>query len=119
MDKINTLKDYDFSVYNILEIREQIQKEVAGGIEDAILKLFDEFSQQYSWSSEFSNNIHYYNGWSTNKSWKINKKVIIPLNAYDTYDRRFAPRYGRVSEKINDMVLVFNYLNIIKQIKLM
>ena len=83
MNKINELRNYDFSLFNIYTIRIELSKEMLQGVEDTILNLFNEFSYQSSWSPEFGNNIHYYSGWSTNKCWKINdKKVIIRLNGY-------------------------------------
>ena len=46
-----------------------------------MLKIFDEFSIKYNYS-DFATNIHYYNGWKTNKAYKINKKVILPYAAW-------------------------------------
>jgi hypothetical protein len=84
------------------------------GVEDTILSLFDEFSNKYHWYNETSKNIHYYNGWKTNKAWKINKKVIIPLSGF--YDLqyswgRFRPTDYKVVEKLADIEKVFNYLD--------
>ena len=111
MEKINELKDYDFSAYNIYNIRIQLNKEMVKGVEDTIIDLFEEFSHKHNWYDETSNNIHYYNGWKTNKAWKINKKVIIPLNAYrDYFDKRFDPDYS-VKGKLSDIEKVFNYLD--------
>jgi hypothetical protein len=111
IDKINELKDYDFSLYNIYTIRIQLSKEMVKGVEDTIVTLFDEFSYQSSWNPEFGNNIHYYNGWSTNKCWKVNdKKVIIRLNAYGSWSERYNPTDYHVLEKLSDIEKVFNYL---------
>lgn len=76
-NKINELCDYDFSLYNIYQLKIDIQKKVVEGIEDTILKLFDEFSNKYHYYDEMSKNIHYYNGWKTNQSWIINKKLPV------------------------------------------
>lgn len=110
IEKINELKDYDFSLYNIYTIRVQLSKEMIQGVEDTIMALFDEFSHKYSWWDETSNNIHYYNGWATNKAWKINKKVIIPLNAYDNWSGKMKYNCG-VERKLADIEKVFNYLD--------
>ena len=56
-----------------------MSKNLVRGIEDCIIELFDKLSHQYTYSDEFSNNIHYYNGWKTNKAWYINKKVILSI----------------------------------------
>ena len=46
MSKISELRDYDFSLYNIYTIKIQLNNEMVKGVEDTILKLFDEFSYQ-------------------------------------------------------------------------
>lgn len=78
--KINELRSYDFSYYNIKTIQEQMTKNLIKGIEECIISLFDELSHEYSWLPETGRNIHYYSGWATNKAHIINKKVIIPMH---------------------------------------
>lgn len=110
MDKINELRDYDFSLFNIYTIRIELSKEMVQGVEDTILALFDQFSYQSSYDPEFGKNIHYYSGWVTNKCWKINdKKVIIRLNGYGYFGDRLDYGY-RVFDKLSDIEKVFNYL---------
>lgn len=111
-NKVEELKDYDFSLYNIYQLKIDMQKKVVKGIEDTIMELFEEFSNKYHWYDETSGNIHYYNGWKTNKAWIINKKVIIPLNAYDTYyTDRFRPTRYDIVRKLQDIEKCFNYLD--------
>ncbi|HHX70862.1 MAG TPA: DUF4942 domain-containing protein, partial [Gallicola sp.] len=108
-NKINELSDYDFSLYNIYEIKTEMTKGVVKGIEETIISLFDELSHKHYWDKTTSSNIHYYNGWKTNKSWYINKKVIIPLSAYG-WDGRYRPSYN-VADKLADIEKCFNYLD--------
>lgn len=113
-NKIHELADYDFSLYNIYQLKVDMQKKVVKGIEDTIIALFDELSHKYHWYDETSNNIHYYNGWKTNKAWIINKKVIIPLNGF--YDLSyswggFRPTRYDVISKLQDIEKCFNYLD--------
>lgn len=111
-NRVDDLKDYDFSLYNIYQIKIDMQKKVVKGVEDTIIELFDELSHKHYYYDETSNNIHYYNGWKTNKAWYINKKVIIPLRAYDTYyTDRFRPTHYDVLKKLEDMEKCFNYLD--------
>ena len=119
MNKINELIDYDFSYYNIKQIQLELSKQMSKGVEDTILDLFEEFSHKYYWD-EMNKNIHYFNGWKTNSCYKINKRVIIPLNAYDTYDNRFRCSYYTVIDKLRDIEKSFNYLdgNLTKEIDL-
>lgn len=111
-NRVEELSDYDFSLYNIYQLKIDMQQKVTKGIEDTIIELFDELSNKHHWYDEMSKNIHYYNGWKTNKSWIINKKVIIPLNSYDGYyTRSFRPTYYDVVRKLQDIEKCFNYLD--------
>ena len=109
--QIDKLKNYDFSIYNIYSIRCDIHNSMINGIEDTILKLFEELSNKYHYYDETSRNIHYYNGWKTNKSWIINKKVIIPLRGFRrwTYDHLYLS-YD-IERTLEDIEKVFNYLD--------
>ena len=108
--KINELKDYDFSIWNINTIKIQLNNEMVKGVEDTILKLFDEFSYQSSWDKEFGKNIRYFSGWSTNSCWKVNKRVIIRLNGFNTYDGSIEYDY-KVKNKLGDIQKTFDYLD--------
>lgn len=109
MNKIDDLKNYDFSEFNICEIRLNMNKHMLKGVEDAILELFEELSYKHYYDDS-SNNIHYYNGWKTNKAWIINKKVILPLNAFG-FMGNYYPMDYKVREKLMDIEKCFNYLD--------
>ncbi|WP_394555600.1 hypothetical protein C1N61_29780 (plasmid) [Priestia aryabhattai] len=110
-NRISSLVDFDFSLYNIYKIQEEISKALTKSVDDSLIELFDEFSHKHSWYDEMSKNIHLYNGWKTNKSWKINKKVIIPLRSYSTWDKdRLEISYYDVVNKLTDIEKVLNYL---------
>jgi len=110
IDRIRELKEYDFSYFNIWQIREEMSRNVLKGVEETIVALFDEFSHKWHWVDETSKNIHYYNGWKTNKAWYINKKVIIPLNAWASWSGRLQYDY-QVVQKLMDIEKVFDYLD--------
>lgn len=110
MNKLDELADYEFSLCNIYQVRLDLNKSWGKSIEETIVELFDTLSYQHSYSNEYSKNIHYYNGWKTNKSWKINTKVILPLSGYGWYSSdSFSPHY-RTIEKLQDIEKSFNYL---------
>jgi hypothetical protein len=88
-----------------------MSKGIVKGIEDTIISLFDELSHKHYWDKDNSSNIHYYNGWKTNKSWYINKKIILPLSAYDQFWNKFRPTDYKVIEKLSDIEKAFNYLD--------
>lgn len=108
-NKLEELKNFDFNEFNISQLEQELNLKINTNIEDTILKLFDEFSYQHSYSDEYNKNIHYFNGWKTNKAHLINNKVIIPFYAWSgSFEKRF-DEY-QTSQKINDIVKVFNYL---------
>lgn len=111
--KLNDLKDYDFSLYNIMTIQQELLKNTIKGVEDTILTLFDEFTVKYSYYDQTSKNIHYYNGWTTNKAFKINKKIIMPYNMFDywSYDKSYEFKGYRISDRFNDIIKVMDYLS--------
>ena len=109
-NRVEELSDYDFSYYNILTIKQEMTKNMVKGVEDTILTLFEELSNKYHYYDETSKNIHYYNGWKTNKAYIINKRVIIPLRAWDDIFGKMDYSYT-VKNKLSDIEKVFNYLD--------
>ena len=110
-NRINELRDYDFSMFNIMTLKVQMSNELVKGVEDTILNLFEELGNKYHYYDETSKNIHYYNGWKTNKAWKINKKVIIPLTGYGYWGDRYEPTHYQTLDKLQDIEKCFNYLD--------
>ena len=113
-NKVEDLSNYDFSLYNIYQLKIDIQKKVVSGIEETIIALFDELSHKYSYWDETSKNIHYYNGWKTNQSWVVNKKVVIPLSGYRDLQYSwggFRPTHYDTVKKLQDIEKCFNYLD--------
>lgn len=108
--KIRSLSAYDFSRYNIQAVIREIAHQLTRGVEESILELFETFSAKHSWYPESANNIHYYNGWTTNKAHKVGMKVIIPSNGCHA-------SYGvgldtwRVNSLISDLERAMNYLD--------
>lgn len=109
--KLDELRNFDFNIFNIDQLARDLELRVSKGVEDAILKLFDKLSTKFAWDESIHNkNVHYYNGWKTNKAWKINSKVILPMNGINAgygHGRRF--QY-QIDQELADMVKVFNYL---------
>lgn len=108
--RLYELAHYEFNLSNIKQIQLDLSKSSIKSIEDTILDLFDDFAIKYTWYKECDNNIHYYNGWATNKVGKVNKKVIIRLDAFERYDKTFEPRYT-TRGKVTDIEKVFNFLD--------
>lgn len=108
MERLDTLSDYDFTVYNVATIRLEISKELVSGVKDEIIRLFDWFTT-YS-MEEFSSNVHYYNGWKTNKAYKVNDKIVFPCYTYDKIFKRFDLVY-QVADMIANIERVLHFLD--------
>lgn len=105
--KIDDLARYELTVSNIKQMQLELSQSMLGSLDDMIVKLFDEFAAQY-WDEQ-SSNIHYYNGWKTNKAYIVNKKVITHLYAFDNWRGHF--NAYKAYEKMTDIHKVFSYLD--------
>lgn len=113
-NRVTDLSNYDFSAYNIYTLRVEMSKQITKSVEETIFSLFEELSHKYHWYNETSKNIHYFNGWKTNQSWIINKKVIIPLSGFKDLEYSWGgydPTNYKVTEKLQDIEKCFNYLD--------
>lgn len=112
-NKIEELSGYEFSTFNIYELMIQMNAKMSSGVEETILDLFDDWTRKYSWSNEFSKNRHYFDGWKTNDAFAVNKRVIIPLRAYESWNKWNPDEFRayNVREKLKDIEKVFNYLD--------
>lgn len=114
--KIHELRDVEFSVFNILEVKWDMMQNVAKGIERSIIDLFDLFCSGW-FSEDMGTTIHYYNGWKSNSAYKVNKKAIARFDAFRNYDKHFDPIWSSYSydggcmKRLNDMEKCFNYLD--------
>lgn len=111
--RVNDLIFYEFNEENIKKMYIEMNKQITGGIEEAIIKLFDHFSIKSYWD-ENSSNVHYFNGWKTNKAYIVNKKVIQRLCGTSYFGERWEVRY-ETQEVLEDMEKVFDYLNPVKE----
>lgn len=113
MKKVSAMADFDFTLFNIQQIAEQMNAEMGKGIQETIVALFDKLTEEHSWYPECSKNIHYYNGWKTNKVHKINSKVIIPtygiFSSYSWHTETF--QVYEAEKTISDIEKVFDYLD--------
>ncbi len=75
--RLDEMKNYDLNEHNILMLMEENRRATLKGIEEEIIALFAEFTKYAQYDG--CDNIHYYNGWKTNKGHKLNSKIIIPF----------------------------------------
>lgn len=110
---VDRMAAYDFTMFNIQQIAAQMNAEMGRGLQDTIVALFDKLTEKHSWYPEMEKNIHYYNGWQTNKVHKINSKVIIPIyGVFFSYSWSKETFNVYEAEKtISDIEKVFDYLD--------
>lgn len=107
-DNVKRLADYEFSAHNIISLIIKMNQKVIKGIEDTIVEMFDDWTRK-DWHKD-SPNVHYFNGWKTNNSFRVGKKVILPFyGAYSDWSGRF--RSNNVEAKFRDIEKVFDFLD--------
>ena len=113
MGMVDKMQEYDFTLFNIQQIMVEMNAEMNQGIQDTIVALFDRMTEQHSWYPECQKNIHYYNGWKTNKAHKINSKVILPVNGmFSCYSwEKDTFSIHNAYSTISDIEKVFEYLD--------
>ena len=117
-----TLKNHcamDFTENNIRQFVLNLIGSYEQSLTEAVLDIFDKFSIRHTWSDNnlYDDNIHYFNGWKTNKAFKVGKKVIIPIHAR-YYSNPFIDDYSgawklafNVDAELSDIDKVMNYFD--------
>lgn len=107
--RLDEFMDYDFSFFNIFQLLMDLSKQTSNGIENTILKLFDDFIR---YSMEDKTNVHLYNGWKTNSCYKVGRKVIVPyLQAWDEHFGSYRPESYTLMRRLADIEKVFDFLD--------
>lgn len=113
LSMVKDMSEYDFNKFNVQKVVARMNSEIVGGIEEEIYKIFDKMSETHCWYPECDNNIHYFNGWATNKAHKVGMKVILPIyDVFYTYswaEDSFSA--SQAYEALADIEKVFNYLD--------
>lgn len=112
-DMVDELVNYDFTLFNIRCIMQEMNAEMCQGVIDTILSLFDKMTEKHTWYPECQNNVHYFNGWKSNKAHKVNGKVIMPVyGVFDVYRGSNMAFYAyKAYEFLSDIEKAFNYLD--------
>lgn len=87
---IREMRDYEFSKFNIQQVIARIMGQLQSGVEEAIRKCFATLTDKYTFNDNLKNgNIHYFNGWKTNKAHYVGMRCIIPTwNCFATEYRK-------------------------------
>lgn len=111
---VKDLVNYEFNEFNISWIRTEMNAEMEKGVKETILNLFEKLTVEHCYNANILNdNIHYYNGWKTNKAYMVNSKCIIPtygLFANCEWSKDAFNMYN-VYKLLSDMEKAFNYLD--------
>lgn len=110
---VKDMVEYDFTVFNIQQLMTEMNAEMATGIQETIVALFDRMTVKHSYYPECEKNRHYFDGWKTNKAHKIGKKVILPVNGmFGCYSwDKDELNQRKAEETISDIEKVFDYLD--------
>lgn len=111
-NRLDEMSNYEFSRFNAEWLVLSINAALWDGIDDELLKLFEKFTTEHTYYPECSNNIHYYNGWKTNKAHKVNYKVIIPsYGAFARYSYHGVLDVYACYDLLADLEKTLNYLD--------
>jgi hypothetical protein len=110
--------DLDFTESNIRQFIINLIGSYEKTLTEAVVDIFDKFTVRHCYSGGlYDDNIHYFNGWKTNKAFKVNKKVIIPVyGGYgdgpftDSFSKKWKLYYG-ISAELHDIDIVMNYFD--------
>lgn len=78
--RIEEQGDMEFSESNIRAFIISLIGSYEKTMTEAVEEIFDRLTRRYAWKDETDKNIHYFNGWATNKAFYVNKKVIVPAS---------------------------------------
>ena len=112
-DQVEEFSHYEFSEFNIRAILANMNCKMYEGIRDTILELFEKLTTKHAFFEDGAGNVHYFNGWKTNKCHKVNEKVILPVNGiFSTYSwEQDAFSVRNAVALLSDIKKALNYLD--------
>lgn len=109
-EKVNSFAEYDFSEFNVYNLLAEMNCQIKTGIEEEIMKMFDRLTEEHAYYPECTKNKHLYDGWKTNKAWKLDKKSILPCyGIFDSWGGR--PREYEAYGTLADIEKILNYFD--------
>ena len=99
-------ENISFTIENLRYFYEHLLDMIPNEYEKTVAEVFDKFTKDYNYTdNEWCKNIHYYNGFKTNKSYRIDKKVILPC--YHEY-------FYMLPDELVDLNIIFENISGIK-----
>jgi len=116
MDSVRNLikkqANTEFNLNNIYKVKQMLMNLFVVNLEKSAIDIFEQATKYHM--SEYSKNIHLYNGWKTNKGHRLNKKIIQPINFYGYTSLQFSSYNGSLIESLEK---VLNYFDDFKPYK--
>lgn len=105
--------DMDVTERNIRAFVVSISQAYPEELKKTILDLFDSLTSRHAWYPETANNVHYFNGWASNKAHKINHRVVMPhFNLFDNYSGKISHYMPcGLTERLDDIEKVISYFD--------
>ncbi|GMK47632.1 hypothetical protein PghCCS26_47620 [Paenibacillus glycanilyticus] len=93
--RIETANEMEINLPNIRMLLMALGANQRDILIESVVSIFQKITDRHMTS--YSSNVHYYNGWKTNSSYKINKKIVIPIkySHFDSWD--FRDDYERIN----------------------
>ena len=111
LDSLKSHENMEFTEKNVRQFMINLIENYEEILKDAIEEIFDMLTSRYAWDdSIFQKNIRYYNGWKTNSSFKVNRRVIIPYVHLSINYKGWQIDY-KDRDKCNDIDKVMNYFD--------
>lgn len=109
-ERVCSFADYDFSEFNIRVLSIEMNSQIKSGIEEEIVKMYEKLTEEHSYYPECAKNRHLYDGWKTNKAWKIDKKSILPCyGVFSSWNGQ--PRVYEAHGLLADIERVLNFFD--------
>jgi len=102
---------FDFTENNIRTFISNLIRDYESILSDAVEEIFDKLTHKHHWSGETGKNVHYFNGWKTNKAFKVNKKVILPLAYSGFVEFNRWNLDWKAKCQLDDIDIVMNYFD--------
>lgn len=95
----------EITIDNIKMLLTAIMQNSSSIIVDSCVNIFEKITRYHN--AEYSKNIHYYNGWSTNDAFKVNKKIVYPMY-FNRWDNIFAESFDKLTWGLKNFFNDFN-----------
>ena len=111
--KMQTFKEYDFTMSNVKALQLELSQHLSQNIEQAIVNCYDNFTYNYSMDNEKNKDKYLFSGWKSNQGFRVNpKKVIVPMyGLYTTYGSWGSWDMWKARDYVVELEKIMTYLD--------